>query len=143
VSWKRFFLFQAHGALLAGHPDTQKTQVILAKVVWWKGMLEDVTTWVRRCRGCAATAIPVKPPQVASGASRYGPWEDVQIVLVGPISPPSREGFTYICTYVCTFLRHPLIGGLTDKRKGNVIRMIGPHTTEQEDPVRNLMGQRA
>jgi len=61
---------------------------------------------------------------VASNQSRFGPWESVQIDLVGPISPPSREGYQYICTYICTFLRHPLIGGIPDKRKGTVIKMI-------------------
>ena len=117
-------MYQVHWALLAGHPAAENTAQQLMAAVWWKGMREDSVHWVRRCRGCAATAIPVVPPQVASNQTRFGPWESVQIDLVGPISPPSREGYQYICTYVCTFLRHPLLGGIPDKRKRTVIKMI-------------------
>ena len=49
LTWKRWVFLQCHIGILGAHRNADKTNLIMLRMVWWKGMKDDVTVWVGKC----------------------------------------------------------------------------------------------
>lgn len=77
----------------------KKTADKIQKAFYWPGIQGDVS---RRCKSCDICQKPLeKMPLIDM------PFKRVAIDLIGPISPPSKEGHRYILTLVDDATRYP------------------------------------
>jgi hypothetical protein len=84
-----------HDTPRAGHYANRRTYLALRQSVWWKGMKEDVTQYVKDCFICQYYKLHVgKAPHMPRSIPPY-PFYIVSIDLVGPL-PPTRRGYEYI-----------------------------------------------
>jgi hypothetical protein len=92
-------LYELHDSRLAGHMGMAKTEEMVTRLFWWKGIREDVTAYVNDCVVCqlskTATAAPaglLQPIPIPSNR-----WECVTMDFVGPL-PPTEKG--HDCIFV-------------------------------------------
>ncbi|KAI5606934.1 hypothetical protein C0J50_7488 [Silurus asotus] len=98
-------LMYAHDAPCAGHRGTRATYETLKQVVYWPGMQQDVTEYVKECLRCCQ--FQLANPNYRAPLQRRGvtfPWSDLQIDWVGPL-PRSTRGNKYFITVMCQFTK--------------------------------------
>ena len=102
-------LSTAHDQLLAGHCGVRRTLNRVLSKFFWPGISTHVTKYVRTCDICQKTVSKGKvPPVPLASMPLIGiPFERIAIDLVGPISPPSDEGHTYILSVLDIATRYP------------------------------------
>src|SRR6185437_3959943 len=86
-------LYELHDSRLAGHMGMTKTEEMVTRSFWWKGIREDVAAYVNDCVVCqlskTATAAPaglLQPIPIPSNR-----WECVTLDFVGPL-PRTHNG---------------------------------------------------
>uniref|UniRef100_K7EY36 Gypsy retrotransposon integrase-like protein 1 n=1 Tax=Pelodiscus sinensis TaxID=13735 RepID=K7EY36_PELSI len=84
------------------HEGVEGTLRRLREVAQWKGMEDDVKTWVQNCIRCAQDKA--RPPhyQPLMHQRRVGPWHRIQIDYIDKL-PRSQEGFRYLLVIIDAF----------------------------------------
>jgi hypothetical protein len=90
---KTRILYELHDSNLAGHMGISKTEELIARYFWWKGLRDDVTAYVNDCVVCQQSKDDQQPP---SGLLQPIPipahrWECITMDFVGPL-PKTRSG---------------------------------------------------
>lgn len=92
----------------AGHHGIHKTKSYLRLWAWWPGLSSDVDEFIQSCRQCAVadkTYQHQKPPPDRTIPTPVGPWMQIAIDIVGPISTlPNHQ---YIITLQDEFSKWP------------------------------------
>ena len=85
-------LYEMHDSRLAGHMGMAKTEELVTRLFWWKGIREDVTAYVNDCVVCqlskTATTAPaglLQPIPIPENR-----WECVTMDFVGPLPRTTR-----------------------------------------------------
>ena len=89
-----------------GHFGIRKTLSAVQGQFYWKGMVDDVTSYVKVCDPCQR-----ENPQLMKTPATLNPipvtasfWHQVGVDLVGPL-PMSKNGYKYILTCCCYFTK--------------------------------------
>jgi hypothetical protein len=87
----------------------QKTTDKITINFYWPGIHGDVTRFCRSCDICQKTIQKGKVPKVPLEMMPLidTPFKRVAVDLVGPIYPPSEQGYRYILTLVNYTTRYP------------------------------------
>ena len=92
-------LYELHDSRLAGHMGMAKTEEMVTRLFWWRGVREDVAAYVNDCVVCqqskTATTAPaglLQPIPIPSNR-----WECVTMDFVGPL-PRTQSG--HDCIFV-------------------------------------------
>jgi hypothetical protein len=75
-----------------GHTGIVGTKRYLRTRVWWPGLDGDVERYIRQCHECQLTGKTIDRPPVRVTELPNGPWEDLAIDLLGPLSDGSMVG---------------------------------------------------
>ena len=86
-----------HGSIMGGHVGIKKTTDKIQSAFYWPGIQGDVTRFCKSCDVCQKTVSKGSVPKVPLEKMLLidKPFKRVAIDLVGPISPPSEEGYRY------------------------------------------------
>ena len=90
---KTRILYELHDSHLAGHMGINKTEELVARYFWWRGLRDDVTAYVNDCVVCQLSKGDQQPPAgllqpIPIPAHR---WECVTMDFVGPL-PRTTSG---------------------------------------------------
>jgi len=96
----------AHASVIGGHMGVKKTQVKVAKQVYWVGWSKNVRAFCRSCHVCAkyhpgTTKKQGELQNMCVGA----PWEKVAIDITGP-HPQSTKGNKFMITLLDHFTKY-------------------------------------
>jgi transposase InsO family protein len=114
----------------AGHFANKKTREQVQRRAYWTTWRSDTERFCRNCGPCNQFHRGKVPRQGVLQDMRVGaPMERVQVDLTGP--HPPANGYTYICTCICSFTKYVVAWPIRDKRaitvaKGLVERVIIP-----------------
>ena len=104
-----------------GHFGISKTLSAVQGRFCWKGMVDDVTSYVKVCDPCQR-----ENPQLMKTPATLHPipvtasfWHQVGVDLVGPL-PMSKNGYKYILTCCCYFIKWSEAIPLKDKSASSV-----------------------
>ena len=99
----------AHESVMGGHMGVKKTADKIQKAFYWPGIQGDVSRRCKSCDICQKTVNKGSVPKVPLEKMPLidMPFKRVAIDLIGPISPPSKEGHRYILTLVDYATRYP------------------------------------
>ena len=99
----------AHESVMGGHMGVKKTANKIQKAFYWPGIQGDVSRHCKSCDICQKTVNKGSVPKVPLEKVPLidMPFKRVAIDLIGPISPPSKEGHQYILTLVDYSTRYP------------------------------------
>lgn len=78
---------------LAGHQGIHRMLGRIGNRFKWQGMTKDVKYFVRKCKVCQMTKLPL---QITS-TSKY-PFERISLDITGPFTQ-TEEGFKYLLTF--------------------------------------------
>jgi len=106
VAYRKEVMRTAHASVTGGHMGVKKTQMKVAKQVYWVGWSKDVRDYCRRCDVCAkyhrgATKKQGELQNMCVGA----PWERVAIDITGP-HPQSTKGNKFMITVLDHFTKY-------------------------------------
>lgn len=92
-------LKDCHEAPLGGHQGIKRTYERLRRQYNWKGMLTDITKYIKKCSLCQKNKISKisKMPMVISDVAKK-PFEKIYMDIVGPL-PTTYNGNIYILTF--------------------------------------------
>jgi hypothetical protein len=98
---KTRILYELHDNRLAGHKGIAKTEELVARLFWWKGLREDVVAYVNDCIACQLSKTTTSAP---AGLLQPIPipdhrWECVTMDFVGPL-PRTPDGHDCILVVV-------------------------------------------
>lgn len=93
---KTKILYELHDNPLAGHMGITKTEELVTRHFWWRGLREDVAAYVKDCVVCQLSKDDQRPPAgllqpIPIPAHR---WECVTMDFVGPLpkTPTGHDG---------------------------------------------------
>ena len=92
----------AHEAPVSGHFSHRKTESKVRSFFFWPSISADLRTFCRSCDRCQRVSPKgrvARAPMVCTPIISE-PFSRVSIDLVGPFSPPSQEGHTFILTLI-------------------------------------------
>ena len=99
----------AHESVMGGHMGVKKTTNKIQKAFYWPGIQGDISRHCKSCDICQKTvnkgSVLMVPLEKMSLIDM--PFKRIAIDLIGPISPPSEEGYRYILTLVDYATRYP------------------------------------
>lgn len=104
-----------HRALLGGYAGYARTKNRIRRYYYWPTMGADIKKFVKECNMCAQSKIgrhTRAPMQIRTLATT--PFEHLYMDLVGPITPPTTNGFNYIFTCNCELTKFAMATPLTD-----------------------------
>lgn len=106
---RRQLMEVAHESVMGGHMGVKKTTDKIQKAFYWPGIQGDVSRRCKSCDICQKTVNKGSVPKVPLEKMPLidMPFKRVAIDLIGPISPPSKEGYRYILTLVDYATRYP------------------------------------
>ena len=106
---RRQLMEVAHESVMGGHMGVKKTTDKIQKAFYWPGIQGDVSRRCKSCDICQKTVNKGLVPKVPLEKMPLidMPFKRVAIDLIGPISPPSKEGHRYILTLVDYATRYP------------------------------------
>ena len=106
---RRQLMEVAHESVMGGHMGVKKTTDKIQKAFYWPGIQGDVSRRCKSCDICQKTVNKGSVPKVPLEKMPLidMPFKRVAIDLIGPISPPSKEGHRYILTLVDDATRYP------------------------------------
>jgi hypothetical protein len=90
---KTRILYEMHDSKVAGHMGMAKTEELVTRLFWWKGIREDVTAYVNDCVVCQLSKTTTTAP---AGLLQPIPiperrWECVTMDFAGPL-PRTQQG---------------------------------------------------
>ena len=97
LSLRRRLLLLTHDSCMGGgHPSIQETWLKIKEHGWWPTLYEDCVRWVNGCAVCK-----LAKPQRVLGTDAHmelydRPFRVLMVDGVGPINPPSPEGYTWL-----------------------------------------------
>lgn len=91
---RRQLMEVAHESVMGGHMGVKKTADKIQKAFYWPGIQGDVSRRCKSCDICQKTVNKGSVPKVPLEKMPLidMPFKRVAIDLIGPISPPSKEG---------------------------------------------------
>ena len=122
LTWKAFFFQHCHVGAFGGHKNSDGTEAMLKRIVWWRDLSRDVPEWIDRCWACLQFRKRVRAPRSFFVTTTRFPWQEVMVDIEGPSSPPDRDGYTYILTYLDLLTGHALLEPLVAIRHQNFRR---------------------
>jgi len=104
LTLRRYIILVFHCGPVAPHQDRERTiNAITEAGMWWKTLYADVQTVIRHCLVCANA----KGKPVITGHQRSrdydGPFRYLIIDFVGPITPKTSRGHSYMFTCCCGY----------------------------------------
>ena len=117
----------------ACHLAVKKTSEQVQRRAYWHTWRSDTERFCRRCGPCNQYCKGKAPRQGQLQDMRVGyPFERLQIDLTGP--HPTANGFSYVCTVICSFTKFVIAWPIRDKKaitvaRGLVDRVILPFGT--------------
>ena len=95
INLREYVLRIAHDSVLAGHQGVRKTKSKVLKEFLWPGVQGDVARFCRSCDICQKSLPKGKVPKIPIGEMSLidTPFSRVDVDLVGPINPPSENGY--------------------------------------------------
>ena len=110
----------------AGHPGRDRTILTIQQMYWWKGLREDVETYIASCNYCQLQKPnnhATKAPLQQSPTPTF-PFEIVHIDLTGDKLPKTRRGNKLILVLKCSLTRYVEIVPIKDKSELTVARVM-------------------
>jgi len=106
LAYRKEVMRTAHASVTGGHKGVKKTQVKVAKQVYWVGWSKHVRDFCRSCDVCAryhrgTTKKQGELQNMCVGA----PWERVAIDITGP-HPQSTKGNKFMITVLDHFTKY-------------------------------------
>ena len=99
----------AHESVMGGHMGIRKTTDRIQKAFHWPVIQGNISRHYKSCDICQKMvnkgSVPKVPPQKMPLTDM--PFKRVAIDLIGPISPPSKEGHGYILTLMDYTMHYP------------------------------------
>lgn len=98
-----------HNLRLGGHAGINGMKSTMKQIFWWPTMNEDIKKWVNGCTECERVKISKytkTPMQITSTGSR--PFEHIYLDHVGPVNPPSHDGYTNIFVATCDLTKYTI-----------------------------------
>lgn len=98
-----------HDLRLGGHAGIQRMKATMKQLYFWPAMDCDIKEYVLNCQICEKAKITKytkMPMQITTTGSR--PFEHIYIDHVGPISPPSNNGFNNIFVAICDLTKYSI-----------------------------------
>ena len=106
---RRLILKLAHDSTLSGHFSHRKTMAKLLDKFYWPGATGDIVNYCKSCDICQRTShkgrvskVPLQKLPIVSV-----PFQRVAVDIIGPISPPSEQGYKYVLTIIDYGTRFP------------------------------------
>ena len=97
-----------------GHLGVVGTKKNLRTKVWWPGMDKAVDRHCRTCHGCQLVARPDPPEPIRSTTLPDGPWQDLDVDLMGPL--PSGHSLLVIVDYYSRFYEVEIMQSTTAEK---------------------------
>lgn len=96
-----------HDLRLGGHMGINRMISTMKQIYHWPNMNNDIKNYVNECLVCQrakVTKYTRMPMQITSTGTR--PFEHVYLDHVGPINPPSAEGYKHIFIATCDLTKY-------------------------------------
>src|SRR5688572_9222857 len=102
ISYRQKVLKLAHDSPWAGHRGIKATTARIAKAFCWPSMTSDIQDYVRTCPECQKTAIVKTAERVPLVEVPVidEPWNKIVMDVLGPISPKSSSGKSFVLIIV-------------------------------------------
>jgi len=104
--------------LHAEHQGIVRTKAIARTFVWWPGIDNDITTYVRNCEGCAFQQNNPAPCKTHPWETPSTPWQRVHIDFAGPF-----RGHTFLIV-VDSFSKWPEVIPMTSTTAYSTVRVL-------------------
>jgi len=108
VAYRKEVMRTAHASVTGGHMGVKKTQVKVAKQVYWVGWSKDVHEFCRSCDVCAKYHRGTKKQSELQNMCVGAPWERVAIDITGP-HPQSTKGNKFMITVLDHFTKYAFV----------------------------------
>lgn len=95
-------LHMHHHLRLGGHAGIERMEKTMKKIYKWNGMSKDIKKYVLNCSTCERAKVTkyIKTPMMITSTGE-SPFDHMFLDYVGPVSPPSSEGYKYIFVATC------------------------------------------
>jgi hypothetical protein len=99
-------LQQCHNAITAGHLGVKKTYERVSEQYYWKGMWEDIRSWIAQCiQCCMRKELPDRNLGQMGTIEATHPWEIVGTDIIGPL-PKSNADNKYILVFTDLYTKY-------------------------------------
>ncbi|XP_055714231.1 uncharacterized protein K02A2.6-like [Phlebotomus papatasi] len=105
-----------------GHPGESAKKRRLRDRVWWPGLDNDVTKFVKVCEGCSLVTTPNRPEPMVRRELPSGPWIDIALDFLGPL--PSGEYLLVVVDYFSRYKEVEIMSKITAKETVNRLDKI-------------------
>lgn len=122
-------LKEVHAGVCGAHQSGPKLQFQLRRMgYYWPKMIQDSIDYVKKCEPCQYHANFIhQPPEPLHPTVASWPFEAWGLDLVGPITPKSSAGHSYILAATDYFSRWAEAISLREAKKENVADFIRTH----------------
>ena len=112
-------LKMAHDDL--GHNGTNRTYLMLKRLVYWKGLKASVTKHVKHCHTCQKRNRQIVKYAKFHYDTATFPMEFISMDLVGEFHPPTVQGHRYALTVICMLTGYVFCEPLKSKKAEEVV----------------------
>ncbi|XP_055714359.1 uncharacterized protein K02A2.6-like [Phlebotomus papatasi] len=105
-----------------GHPGESAMKRRLRDRVWWPGLDNDVTKFVKVCEGCSLVTTPNRPEPMVRRELPSGPWIDIALDFLGPL--PSGKYLLVVVDYFNRYKEVEIMSKITAKETVNRLDKI-------------------
>lgn len=91
-----------HHLRLGGHAGVERMYATMKKIYKWPDMIKDIKKFVSDCNVCERAKVTkyTKTPMMITSTGESS-FDHVYLDYVGPVSPPSKEGYKNIFVATC------------------------------------------
>jgi len=97
-----------------GRPGIVSMKQTLRSKVWWPGIDKVAEKFCKICHGCQLVSSPANPVPIKSTPLPSSPWQDLPIVLLGPL--PSGESVLVIPDYFSRYYEVEIMRSKTSEK---------------------------
>lgn len=122
-----------------GHTGVTRTSAKIRRHFYWRGMIRDITKYVKTCRKCQQAKITqhTKTPMTLT-PTPLSPFDIVLVDTIGPF-PRSEDGNEYAVTLICDLTKYLVALPIPDKSSKTVAKVIFESHILTYGPMRTLL----
>lgn len=122
-----------------GHTGITRTCAKIKRHFYWKGMIRDITKYVKTCRQCQLSKVTrhTKSPMTLTPTPPL-PFEIVLVDTIGPF-PRSEDGNEYAVTLICDLTKYLVALPVPDKSSKTIAKAMFESFVLTYGPMRTMV----
>lgn len=142
LTLRKALVGEYHDSPLSGHLAYRRTCQKLRDKYYWPSMLDDVKTYCEKCEVCDKQRKSKNRATLLSLQPAAGPFERLGLDFLGPLSPRSAEGNSYILVITDYFTKWVEVVALPDQTALSTCKALVERIINYHGPPRVIVTDR-